>query len=263
MTRQSTENKNDFLHHLDAALSRTMRYQHLQEALFQFILSSANKVVSTHCVIQQDHLRAISRDGGLNQNNRSDIEQCCFDYSRASEHIAETLDEIDIVCSGVETVNIQAERIVSDLAVKLENEKKLAAIQAQNRKFDNDYKLLASNALLIICGTLLVGLSGGLATGEGAGLIIEGVDGLREVAGHDVEKHEEAGMPVPVNNELLTKFEEIEEKNRELFIESWMHLIEQHCVEQLQSIDVMSKDLPAEHPSQDSLSMLRSIYNEK
>ncbi|GEM_PF-2688961 len=263
MTKQLAENADNFLHHLDVMAKRSVHHEQMQEQLFRFILYSANHAVETHCATQRDNLRVLSRVPSLNQVDRSGIEQCRSDYVAASQNAAQTLDEIDITFRGVETVNMQTKRVVSDLAAKLANEKSVAAIEAANREFENKYKAVAANTMLIIGGLLLCGLTFGLGAAEGAGLIVEGVNGFREDVGGRSAQQDDLVAPPTAKNNLLEEFDKIDNRNRELFNENWLHLVERHCCAQQASIQAMKHALPPEHQHYDSLKTLEGIYNEK
>lgn len=263
MTKQSTENTDTFLHHLDAMTSRSAHHEQLQVQLFHFILDSANKVVTTHCANQQENLGDLSRVSNLNQFDRSDIAQCDADYAIASQYPAKTVDEIDIAFNGARVVNRRVTELVSGLDAELANENAAAVIEATNKEFENKYKAVATNTLLIIGGLLLCGLTFGLGVAEGVGLIAEGVDGLHDVAGSRVTQHKEPVVPLLPENSLLKEFERINNRNGELFNESWLHLVERHCYAQQQSIHAMKSALSPDHPRQNSLQALKDIYTEK
>lgn len=258
MSKQPAENTDDFLHHLDAIVSRSAHHEQLQARLLHFILDSANKAVTTHCESQQANLRDLFRDPNLNQIDQENIEQVNDDFAAAGQLFAKSLPEVDDAFNGARIVNNNAEEMLSGLTTKLANEKLATAINAANKEFENKYKAVATNTLLIIGGLLLCGLTFGLGAAEGAGLIVEGVKGLREGV---ASQHDDSVVLPAVENNLLNEFDKIDNRNRELFNESWLQLIERHCHAQQQSIQAMKNALPPDHHHYDSLITLENTYD--
>jgi hypothetical protein len=196
-------------------------------------------------------LQVASQDSQLNSHEQLSISQCDLAYEEAIQNRAETLDEIDSNVGTVTAIDQQAKQLVSKLESKL-------AIEAEERKYRHFYEEFSVATLLFIGGALLFPLN---AAG-GSALIVEGVKGIRGAVS-DLTESNEFVVVTPIKSIALIEFEKINQKIRELFIESWIQLTDQHLQAQKKSIAIMKKVLSPENPHGESLQLLEETYAEK
>ncbi|OGT44167.1 MAG: hypothetical protein A3F13_06080 [Gammaproteobacteria bacterium RIFCSPHIGHO2_12_FULL_40_19] len=192
-------------------------------------------LVTTHFNPTETHQAIVASQVKTASISEPESEKVFADIDRRFSHLAEAYKVTGEVLEELSEVE---EKLPPEV------QKEAVALYEQAKQVTHDYQDIALAALMIVVGTVLIGITHGIGAAAGAGFIMEGVDKIHHVMAHHVTKPQNLVVTFDRNAaEFLNQLTEAEKNNHATLNDVWITCIQTHCRSQQKSLEEMKSAL--------------------